>query len=200
MLMCEFNDSVKEGDGDRVYHVLMLIFRLFGRNNYALEALNLQLQCHGLAPNVSEIKWSRFVNSKGGLGRNVSCDLHIEHLNRSLKQAISALGSNNTQKSVSKCLHTVIEVWDNFYEQTSITKPTGKHSHAAMEKDMELMVNQLHKESQVFREVNGRKHSCFPNVRQNLFATMDWDSMEEWFKKHKALFMEINTEEDPYFK
>ena len=42
MLMCEFYDSVKEGDGDHVYRVwkyLMLIFRLFGRNKYALEAL-----------------------------------------------------------------------------------------------------------------------------------------------------------------
>ena len=81
MLMFEFDDGVREGDGDRVYRVwkyLLLLFRQFGRTKYALEALMLQLQCNGLPQNVaSDIKWSRFVNAKGGGGRNVSCDLHM---------------------------------------------------------------------------------------------------------------------------
>lgn len=61
----EFNDGVKEGDGDRVFRVwkyLLLLFCHSGRTKYALEALTLQLQCNGLLQNVAfDIKWSRFV-------------------------------------------------------------------------------------------------------------------------------------------
>ena len=101
-------------------------------HEYALEALTLQLQCNGLPKNIAEeIKWSRFVNAKGGRGRNVSCDLHMEHLNRELKTAISGLGANITKSSVSrpaKCLRTILEVCDNFNNANNVIKPSGKHS------------------------------------------------------------------------
>lgn len=135
MLMYEFDDSVREGDGERVYRVwkyLLLLFRQFGRTKYALEALTLQLQCNGLPKNVAaDIKWSRFVNAKGGRGRNISCDLHMEHLNRELKTAISGLGANITKNSISRsarCLRTTLEVCDNFDSANNISKPSGKHS------------------------------------------------------------------------
>ena len=54
MLMYEFDDGVREGDGDRVYRVckyFLLLFRQHGRMKYALEALTLQLQCNGLPKN-----------------------------------------------------------------------------------------------------------------------------------------------------
>ena len=150
MLMYEFDDAVREGDGDRVYRVwkyLLLLFRQHGRTKYALEALTLQLQCNGLPKNIAEdIKWSRFINSKGGRGRNVSCDLHMEHLNRELTTAISGLGANITKSSVSrsaKCLRTILEVCDNFDNANNVIKPSGKHSRASLEKDLNLMVNEF---------------------------------------------------------
>ena len=85
------------------------------------------------------VKWSRFVNAKGGRGRNISCDLHMEHLNRELKKAISGLGANLTKKSISrsaKCLRTVLEVCDNFDSANGVSKPSGKHSQASLEKDV----------------------------------------------------------------
>ena len=51
----------------------------------------------------------------------------------------------------------------------------------------------------MFEETPGRKHSSFPNISRNLFATVDWNSLEEWFQKYKALFMEIHMEEDQDF-
>ena len=206
MFVYEFDDGVRQGDGDRMYRVwkyLLLLFRQFGRTKYALEALTLQLQCNGLPQHVAaDIKWSRFINAKGGRGRNISCDLHMEHLNRELKTAISGLGANVTKKSISrsaKCLRTVLEVCDNFDSANNVSKPSGKHSHASLEKDMNLMVSELHLQSKVFKEIPGRKHKSFPNICRNLFATVDWNSLEEWFQKHKALFMEIHMEEDQDF-
>lgn len=85
---------------------------------------------------------------------------------------------------------------DNFDSAVVVRKPSGKHSHASLEKDLNLMVNELHLQSKVFEETSGRKHSSFPNMSRNLFATVDWNSLEEWFQRHKALFMEIHMEED----
>ena len=61
--------------------------------------------------------WSRFVNSRGGVGHNISCDLHMEHLNRALKTALSGLGANVSQGSIaraSKRLKVVTDVTANF--------------------------------------------------------------------------------------
>lgn len=90
MFVFEFDDAVKEGDGERVYCLwkhLLLIFRYSGRTKYSLEALNLHFQHYGLSPRQAfQLIWSRFVNSKGGEGGNIACDLHMEHLNRALKR------------------------------------------------------------------------------------------------------------------
>ena len=106
-----FDDAIKEGDGDRVYHIwkyLLLIFREDGRTKYALEALNLHLQVYGLSPRLAfELMWSRFINSNGGKGKHVPADLHMEHLNKACKTAIAGLGANVSEKSVhrvAKCL------------------------------------------------------------------------------------------------
>ena len=52
LFIIAFDDAIKEGDGDRVYHIwkyLLFIFREDGRTKYALEALNLHLQVSGLS-------------------------------------------------------------------------------------------------------------------------------------------------------
>lgn len=58
----------------------------------------------------SQIMWGRFVNTHGRQGCNVSCDLHIEHLNQRLKGVIRNLGANQTKKAInraSKCIGVV---------------------------------------------------------------------------------------------
>ena len=87
LLVIDFKDAVQEGDGDRIialWKYLMLVFKASGRKNYAIEGLTLLSQYNMiLPPNLAEqVKWSRFVNIHGLPGHNVSCDLHMEHLNR----------------------------------------------------------------------------------------------------------------------
>ena len=92
-----------------------------------------------------------------------------------------------------------MEVCDNFDNANNVIKPSGKHSRASMEKNLNLMVNELHLQSKVFQEIPGRKHNSFTNINRNLFAKMDWNGLEEWFLKHKTLFSEIHMDEDPDF-
>ena len=89
-LMCiwkEYHDATKEGDSERVVRVwkyLLLIFRRMKFSNYAKEAVTFLSQLNYMAsPRLkSELIHSRFVNVTGGVGCNIPCDLHMEHLNR----------------------------------------------------------------------------------------------------------------------
>jgi L1 cell adhesion molecule like protein len=206
LFMFEFKDAIKEGDGERVHRVwkyLLLLYRESGRTKYALEALNLHFQHYGLPPHIAfEIKWSRFVNSNGGRGKNISCDLHMEHLNRALKTSILGLGANISDKSVTRsanCLRTVLEVSENFDIVNDIHPQSSKHSIVSAEKDIKTIVQELTFKSKVFAEKPGRSHCSFRNCRKNRFGTIDWDKLTKWFDTKKNKFMEIHTTVDEDF-
>lgn len=87
LLWSAFHDATKEGDGERIVDIwkhLVLIFRLSGRNNYAQESAHLLTQLEFMvSPRMKhQMMYSRFVNVHGKTGKNVPCDLHMEHLNR----------------------------------------------------------------------------------------------------------------------
>ena len=87
LLWSAYHDAVREGNGEMVVEVwryLLLIFRMSKRNNYAYEAASLLVQLEYLCSErmQMQIKYARFVNTLGQIGKNVPCDLHMEHLNR----------------------------------------------------------------------------------------------------------------------
>ena len=105
MLFLEFKDAIREGDGTRVlccWKYFLLLFHASGHTNYCLEALNLLVQYYyTLSPRLAEqMLWGRFVNSEGKIAHNISCHLHMEHLNREIKGAINHLGANKTPKAI----------------------------------------------------------------------------------------------------
>lgn len=85
-----FDDAVREGDGDSVltyWKFFILVFKVTRHHNYFKESVILLLQYHFLLPQrqAEQLKWCRFVNYRGRVGGNVSCELHLEHLNCRLK-------------------------------------------------------------------------------------------------------------------
>ena len=53
---------------------------------------------HDLPPlQAEQLIWSRFVNTSGVRGRNISLDLHLEHLNQVVKNTIQGLGANKNK-------------------------------------------------------------------------------------------------------
>ena len=110
-LALEFVDAWEEGDGDRIlrcWKIFLLHFYENGRTKYSWEALRLQLQVISLPPTLStQIKWNRFVNAHGGLGRNIPCDLYNEHVNKLFKEIITNMGANLVHaKSSTSCHHS----------------------------------------------------------------------------------------------
>ncbi len=162
----EYSDAIREGDGGRVlrcWRYLLPMFRSSGRKNYALESLNLLVQ-HDftLSPRqATELIWSRFVNTKGLKGTNIPNDLHMEHLNRLVKTSISGLGANKTVNSimkVSKVLHVLSPVLNNFDTENEVAHESGRHQKASEMKDMRIILNEL---TSVFKVFPNRCHTFF---------------------------------------
>ncbi len=84
---------MREGDGDQDILDWSYLMKASGRKNYAIEALTLLTEYYiVLTPDLAaQLKWS---NTSGIPGHNISCDLHNEHLNRTVKTAIEGLGAS----------------------------------------------------------------------------------------------------------
>ena len=116
LLHAEFQDAIREGDGERVLRVwkfLLPLFKVSNKVNYSIEAFNVLAQYFILlSPRLAEqLLWSRFINTHGRPGQNIPCDLHLEHLNQALKTAICILGARVIPHAVEragKCIGEVV--------------------------------------------------------------------------------------------
>ena len=102
-----FHDAITEGDGDRIlryWRILLVVFKSTNHPNYTKEAVHLLLQYHYMLSDhqKAQLLWSRCINTQGRQGTNIPCDLHMEHLNRTLKTLLRGLGDNMTPKTVVK--------------------------------------------------------------------------------------------------
>ena len=193
LLYMEFRDAIKEGDGDRVLLVwkfLLLIFKAYKRKNYAIEAFTLLVQYHlVLPPRLAEqLKWSRFINVHGLPGHNISCDLHMEHLNRLAKTAVEGLGANKAEKAiirVGKTVGTLSTATENFDKQHHIPAASVGHAKKSSAKDLKKIVKLL-QQQKVFRKTRGRKHKSFNKLKTNLIRTIKEDKLKEWMMEHFA--------------
>lgn len=187
LLVFDFKDAVREGDGDQmllIWKYLLLLFKATGRKNYAIEALTLLSQYHILLPrNLAEqLKWSRFVNVHGLPGHNVSCDLHMEHLNRLVKVSIENLGANKSEKAikrVAKAMGTLSKATKSFDSEVGISSISGKHSEKSQLRDLKTVTQQLI-ECDPFKYGTLKSLRSFPHLQRNVFKTLKEKEVKEW--------------------
>lgn len=94
---------------------------------------------------------------------NVSCDLHMEHLNKLAKVEVEGLGANKTEKAITrvgKAIGTMSGSLENFDTVDNVPGVSGAHSCQSSSKDFHKVVKQLVK-SEVFSVKPGRKHKSF---------------------------------------
>ena len=174
----EFADAIREGDGNRVlrcWRYMLPIFSASGSRNYACEAAHLLIQhSYTLPPRLSQqLLWSRFINVHGRPGHNVPVDLHMEHLNKIAKGAISFLGSNKSEKAITRIGHsigTLSPLLDNFDEDNQVQDTSSTQKRPRTHLDIEVVVNELLKADCLKIKDTKRKHSHFPHPRDNLRA------------------------------
>ena len=191
LLLLEFNDSIQWSDGDRIFRCwryFMVLFKSTSHKNYAIEAFVLLAQEKFLqSPRIAlQLKWSRTINTHGKPGKNIPCDLHMEHLNREAKNAFIGLGSNITDQSVKRigqCLGVTVSILDNFDRVNNVPRQSGHHSKRSAKADLEKIVQQLSETSQVFKEQIGRSHFNFRSFRNNLIRRVPLSDLKQWMSQ-----------------
>ena len=161
LFFMQFEDAIAEADGGRIrqcWKYLLLFYYSSRKPNYIIEALRMLMQYHYLLParQAQQLIWSRCVNTHGRLGKNIPMDLHMEHLNRTVKSHIDALGSNITDRAILRagmCFSAVHDVTTTFDTCTDVTRDSGRHSECSSDRDFVKVLGELHK-SGVFRNMS----------------------------------------------
>ena len=187
LLFMEFNDSIREGDGCRIlrcWRYFLPLFKASYRTNYAVEAITLLAQeKYLMSPRMSmQLKWSRTINVHGRAGKNIPADLHMEHLNRVCKGAISGLGANVTDNSiqrVGKCIGRIQSTLRQYDAVNDIQEESGSHTRHSTDVDMSTVLKQL-KKSLVFDHKPGRIHRSYPKFTSNLVKKASREKLLLW--------------------
>jgi len=190
LLWHNFHDSIKEGDGDRIFRIWkynLLAFKAGKHKNYSIEALNLILQVnHLLSPReAAQVKWCRTVNTTDRKEHNIPMDLHLEHLNRHLKTTLQNMGSNVSEKNV-KLVAESVNVVNNICclfetESCSCNSTSTNHSCPSFEKDYKLILNTLEEQKVFVSNTTGRQQNTFKK-QQRLLEQPRYADLIKWIK------------------
>ena len=164
-------------------------------HKYALESLLLQFQLYSLPPTLAhQVQWGRFINTKGGMGNNISCDIHNEHVNRIFKEAIGNMDSNFTEHSSTRVARSVTfldNLANNLDKQCSVVPDTTAHHTRSSDHDIRQVCNTLCKQ-QSFTVIPGRYNSNFKSLSSNPLKSLDWNKMEKWVKAKALQYEKCN--------
>lgn len=208
-LALELTDAWREGDGIRVlrcWRINLLHFFATQRTKYALEALRIQFQLAILPPHlVNQLTWGRFVNTQGGAGNNIPCDLHNEHVVRICKDAIHCMGSNFSQEAATRVARSVTTL-DNiahcFDVQCGVNNESSSHTTKSEEEDLRRAVKVIQDEK-IWDITPGRKYHNFRRISSNPLKHLDWKKLNTWIGnkvkeciKYRRLIIEEDTSDE----
>lgn len=198
LFLLDMHDAVREGDGERLlrlYTVALLYYKVYGHHQYAYSTFLLTVQVNAtLSPSLAHsLKWNRFWNGKGGKGKNISLDLHLEHLNNFLKSFLKRSGPNMTEHAadrVSKSLGVLKEMMDTTDRELEVSKSSGVHHVANMTEDIACLVT-IFKEVKVFQDITGRQFSAFKKFNSGVFSKMKYAELSGWMRSKLQEWREV---------
>ena len=130
----------------------------------------------------AQLIWSRTVNTRGGFGKNIPCDLHMEHLNRCVKTAMSSLSSNISDESVlcvGKCIKPITEILSQFDYVHHVPTESYNHPKKSRQSDVEKIIEQL-QVSCVTSICRERQHKGYPKFNSNMIAALGKEKLYTW--------------------
>ncbi|XP_078607892.1 uncharacterized protein LOC144879904 [Branchiostoma floridae x Branchiostoma japonicum] len=191
----DMQDAVREGDGERLmrlYKIALLYYYAYGHTQYAYSTLLLTVQLNALLTpeKAHRLTWNRFFNSKGGKGKNMPLDLHVEHDNNYIKSFLKGLGPNLTERSaarISKSLGCLKGMLHRTDEELGVACPSGYHHKGKFTQDIHSLVAVI-READLLTFTAGRSFNAFPAFDRNLFARIKYDKMWDWIKDRLKLW------------
>uniref|UniRef100_A0A7M5X4V5 DUF6589 domain-containing protein n=2 Tax=Clytia hemisphaerica TaxID=252671 RepID=A0A7M5X4V5_9CNID len=194
MLLRNINDSVKEGDGERLlecYKVALLYFKTYNNTKYSFGLLKLFTDIKFHPERACNLIWNRFVNTKGYAGHNIAMDLHMEHLNGYLKESLRRLRSNLNEKTadkVAKAMNNVRKLINNTEESLESVAVRSSRSKPSSYDDVKKLAEEMLK-ANILSKTEGRSYESFRCFEENVLNDLDYDEMNDWVKgyekKHK---------------
>ena len=187
-LAIEFYDAWHEGDGlrsTRCTKVFLPHFFESGRTKYSLDSMRLQIQLQSLPSHlVHQLIWDRFVNTHGGMGRNLPCDLHMEHVNKALKGAIRHMGANFSQNALTNVARSITymsSVSAQFDQQCGVVN-SSMHTTREDFDDVKRVVHVVQRED-LWGIHKGREYRAFRSISTDPLIKLDRKKMDDWMKK-----------------
>ena len=170
-LMADIKDAVKEGNGLRLHQIHKQLLHHFksdsGYNAFAIEMFINIIQNEVLLSNeeAHQCIWSATANWSGGKGRNIEIDLQ-ENRNKDLKNLIKGMGTNKTNKAISRASRAVggiQHIVENLNLQASSRPTSGSHSHkATVPNELKIFVIYTNKAKQ-YRENSSLFYTLTPS-------------------------------------
>ena len=199
-LILEFRDAVAEGDGDRVYRcwrVMLPHFLASRLTKYSLEALRLQFQVKAILSLqlAHQILWDCFVNTRGGPGRNIQCDVYNEHIVRLVKDIIISMGANLMERALQRAARSVSTVHtacEKFDQESGVPVTTSAHSTREDKVDVGKVVASVIT-NKLLQIMPGRKRSTFKNMHLNPLWKWEKQKAIEWIERKKKDFMKYKS-------
>lgn len=182
LLLRNFMDPIKEGDGERIIRCIKMFLLHFkqdgsGSTKYALEALFHLFQLFALlSPREAErLKWNRTVNNKGFLGCNVAMDLALEHDNHLVKDMIRGLEANISETSVRRICRAffILRTFLKKVDQEMKVKISGEHTKKSVKQDFKKLVQTLHEQNVFEKQATREPMSSFPDCPRDYLQLLD---------------------------
>ena len=126
----------------------------------------------------------RFWNTRGGNGKNISLDLHLEHHNNFLKSFLKRTGPNMTEKAadrISKSIGVLKDMMDITDTELGVSKSSGIHHAPDQTKDI-LELVEVFIEAELFKHIPHREFAAFPKFDRNLLSKLKHGEFWDWIR------------------
>lgn len=193
VFLMQLNDTEKEGDGERCiinWKLLMMYFRSRKRGmKYAFEAMRLITCTKALLTEqlAHRVIHGQFVNTKGGVGKNIANDLKMETMVKDHKGVLRELCGNKTLKAIQRAtsashgLKSIIDVID---QESNVTPDSSHHTYASTTQLAKNMIEVLQK-VKPFENQPGRKLLSFPNIEKSPLCKLNVTALHKWLTHNK---------------
>lgn len=203
MVLFEFNDAVKEGDGERLfdlYKLALLLYKAHHHYKYAYAVLLYLVKCIAILPpsQALRLKWNRFFNVSGLPGRNIPLDLKKEHDNKDIKSMWRNLGANLDEQNAERTARTLGAIQlvyhsvdrDCSVKEQHFGRKTPKEEEAVNQVIADLLCNEA------FQRTPGREgYASFPKFERSILHGLDYRDLHKWLKEHIDLWGSIYQQE-----
>ena len=188
LLLFEFNDAIKEGDGQRLYELYkfaLLIYKANGKTKYSYVILLYIVKIAALLSeeDAHNLKWNKFFNKHGKKAGNIPLDLRMEQLNKCVKSMWRGLGANINETSalrLAKSIELMEMILDAIDKDCDMNRSIGHRSAG----NQEVAVKQITKDLlhiKAFVPQKGRSgHPSFHNFSSNLLEGLDYKDLHSW--------------------